>query len=164
MQDKTKHWQSIVAVGGMVFGLLMLVNMVQAPRAVARDSQDAPAGQCTVRNVAAAYGFSGSGTVLPNPLGLPEGPVATIGILTFDGQGHWKTTNQTLTVHGQVPLKVSLTGTYTVEADCTFTLVDDDTGNLDAGVFVHNRQEGFFMGVGEGVFLTFTMKRIDKQD
>jgi hypothetical protein len=59
---------------------------------------------------------------------------------------------------------VSLTGTYTVRPDCTFTTVDDVTGNEDAGVFVHERQEGFFMATGKGIFLTFTMKRIDKKD
>jgi hypothetical protein len=96
--------------------------LVQAPRAAARDAEDAPAGRCTVRNVAGAYGFSGSGTVLPNAFGLPEGPIGTVGILTFDGQQHWRTTNQSLTVHGQVATMVYMTGTYTVEAECMFML------------------------------------------
>jgi hypothetical protein len=136
--------------------------LVQAPRAAARDSPDAPAERCTARNVAGAYGFLGSGTILPNPF-LPEGPIATVGILTFDGQEGWRTTNQSLTVNGQVTTGVSMTGTYTVNPDCTFTLVDA-AGNTDAGVFVHDRQEGFFMATVEGVVVTFTMKRIEKKD
>lgn len=122
----------------MVLGIGLLV---QAPRVAARDSEEA-AGRCTVRNVAGAYGFSGSGTVLPNGLGLPEGPIATVGVLTFDGQEGWRTTNQSLTVNGAVTTGVSMTGTYTVHPDCTFTLVDA-AGNTDAGVFVQDRHEGF---------------------
>jgi hypothetical protein len=113
--------------------------------------------------VAGTYGFSGSGTILPNLVGLPEGPFATVGILTFDGQEGWRTTNQSLTVNGAVTTGVSMTGTYTVHPDCTFTLIDA-AGNTDAGVFVHDRQRGFFMATVEGVIVTFTMERIAKPD
>jgi hypothetical protein len=57
-----------------------------------------------------------------------------------------------------------MTGTYTVEPDCTFTLFDEAGNPTDAGVFVASRQEGVFMATVEGVILTFTMKRLDKQD
>jgi hypothetical protein len=114
--------------------------------------------------VAGTYGFSGRGTVLPHTFGLPKGPIATVGILTFDGQQHWGTTNQSLTVNGQGAMMVSMTGTYTVESDCTLTLFDEAGNPTDAGVFVHNRQEGVFMATVEGVILTFTMKRIDTHD
>jgi hypothetical protein len=137
--------------------------LVQIPRAAARDSQEAPGIPCTVQNVAGAYGFSGSGTILPNLVGLPEGPIATVGILTFDGQEGWRTTHQSLTVNGAVTTGVSMTGTYTVHPDCTFTLVDA-AGNTDAGVFVHDRQHGFFMATVEGVIVTFTMERIAQHD
>ena len=81
----------------MVLGIGLLV---QAPRAAAPDSKDAPAAECTVENVAGAYGVLGSGTALPNSAGLPEGLVTTVGVLTFDGQGQRKTTNHTLIVTG----------------------------------------------------------------
>jgi hypothetical protein len=113
--------------------------------------------------VAGTYGFVGSGTILPHTGGLPEGLVATVGLLTFNGQDRWRTFNQSLTINGAVTPGVSMTGTYTVNPDCTFTLATD-LGNVDAGVFVHNRQEGFLMATVEGVVVTFTMKRIDKKD
>ena len=138
--------------------------LVQAPRVAARDAEETPAGRCTVRNVAGTYGFAGRGTVLPNALGLPEGPIDSVGLLTFDGQTQWRTTHQSLMVHGQAATMVSLAGTYTVESDCTFILFDE-AGNLtDVGVFVSSRQEGVFMAAVEGVTLTFTMKRIDTHD
>ncbi len=143
--------------------VLALGMTVQAPRAAARDSHDAPAIGCTVQNVAGAYGFLGSGTVLPNFAGIPEGPTITVGIQTFDGQGRWVTTNHSVMANGQVFTGVSLSGTYTVNPDCSFTQVDT-AGNTSAGVFVHDRQEGFFMETIEGVSLTFTLKRIGQQD
>lgn len=139
-----------------LLGAALLVPMPPPARGEAPEAHD---GVCTTRNVAGAYGFVGQGTILSNTVGLPEGLIATVGLLTFDGQGRWRTSNQTLTLQGQPPAQVSLSGTYTVGADCTFTLVDDVTGGVDAGVFAQHRQEGFFMGVGEGIFLTFTMKR-----
>jgi hypothetical protein len=149
---------------GSSLAVLGVGLLIQVPRVAAREAGDAPAGRCTVRNVAGVYGFSGSGTVLPRAVGLPEGLIATVGILTFDGQKHWGTTNQSLTVNGQVFPMVSMTGTYTVDDDCTFTLFDEAGNPIDAGVFVQSRQEGVFMATVEGVILTFTMKRIDRQD
>jgi len=57
---------------------------------------------------------------------------------------------------------VSLSGTYTVNADCTCTLTDTED-RANHGVFVLDRQEGFFIETVEGVFVTFTMKRIAKK-
>jgi hypothetical protein len=112
--------------------------------------------------VAGTYGFSGSGTLL-SPAAEPSASlIATVGLLTFDGEAQWRTTHQTLTIHGQVT-QPSMTGFYTVQADCTFTLAfEEDTPPVDVGVFVHDRHEGFFMATVEGVIVTFTMKRIAK--
>ena len=144
--------------------VVLAVGMtLQVPRAAARDSHDTSAVPCTVQNVAGMYGFLGSGTVLPNSAGIPEGPAVTVGIQTFDGQGWWVTTNHSLMVNGQVATGVSLSGTYTVNPDCSFTQVDT-AGNTSAGVFVHDRQEGFLMETIEGVSVTFTLKRIGKKD
>jgi hypothetical protein len=91
------HW---FLLGGSLV-ILGVGLWVQAPPAAARAAEDARAGRCTAHNVAGAYGFLGSGTVLPNGFGFPEGTIATVGILTFDGEQRWDTTNQSLTMHGQ---------------------------------------------------------------
>jgi hypothetical protein len=56
-----------------------------------------------------------------------------------------------------------MTGRYTVQPDCTFTL-EDAAGNTDAGVFVQNCHRGFFMATVTGVIVTFTMERITQDD
>jgi hypothetical protein len=104
--------------------VLVVGITVQAPRATVGDSQDAPAGRCTIQNVAGSYGFLGTGTNLPNPVGFPETLIATVGILTLDGQGNWVTTNHSLTLNGQATTMVSLSGTYMVNPDCTYTFRD----------------------------------------
>ncbi len=144
-------WSSLAV---FVVGML-----IEAQSTAARELKGIPAAECTVENVAGVYGFLGSGTALPNSAGLPEGLVTTVGVQTFDGQGQWKTTNHTVIVTGQPPFEVSLSGTYTVNADCSFTLVDTE-GRANDGVFVLDRQEGFFIETVEGVFVTFRMKRI----
>ena len=72
--------------------------------------------------MAGSYGFSGSGMILSNASEPSASLIATVGILTFDGDENWRTTNQSLTLNGQEPVLVSLTGTYAVRPDCTFTL------------------------------------------
>jgi hypothetical protein len=156
-------WVQRLLWGSSLVVLVVSLGRQALPEAVSR-AHATSASVCTPRNVAGAYGFSGSGTALTNDLGLPEGQLATVGIVIFERSGQWRTTNQLLTVQGEEPLRVSLTGTYSVDGDCTFTLRDDVTGNMDAGVFVLNQHEGFFMGVGKGIFLTFTMKRIATRD
>jgi hypothetical protein len=68
----------------VVLGLCLLV---QAPGTATANPKDEPVAKCTVQNVAGAYGVLGSGTALQNSAELPEGLVATVGVLTFDGQG-----------------------------------------------------------------------------
>jgi hypothetical protein len=147
-------WSSLVVLG---LGIL-----VQAPGTAVPDPKDESGAKCTAQNVAGAYGFLGSGTALQNSAGLAEGLVATVGVQTFDGRGQWKTTNHTVIVTGQPPFEVSLSGTYTVNADCSFALIDT-AGRANDGVFVLDRQEGLFIETIEGVFVTFTMKRIAKK-
>jgi hypothetical protein len=76
------------------------------------------AGNCSVASIDGSYGFAEQGTVLAPPLMLPY---ATSGILTADGAGHL---SGKVTVHagGMVHLG-TFSGTYTVDPDCTFSIV-----------------------------------------
>ena len=119
---------------------------------------------CTVSNVAGSYGLSGSGTIVSNPFGLPEGPVTTVGVITFDEQGHW-VSHRSTNVNGHFVSSVSQVGTYTVYPDCTFTFVDATNNAVQfVGVSVADRDEAWFMATGEGVVVTYALKRIESQE
>lgn len=69
---------------------------------------------CTMKSIEGAWGYYGTGAVVPNSFGIPEGPTVSIGIANFDGEGGftWTTTD--------VP-GLLLTGTYQMNPDCTGT-------------------------------------------
>ncbi|MEW6207807.1 MAG: hypothetical protein AB1631_05525 [Acidobacteriota bacterium] len=90
---------------------------------------------CSAKTLQGSYGYYGNGTVKPNPFGIPEGPFTSMGIATFDGEGTFTWTSSDFP--GQL-----LTGTYSVNADCTadlmFIFPDGSSG------------PGFFIIVDEG--------------
>ena len=99
------------------------------------------AGNCSLATLKGSIGFTEQGTVLPAP--SVTLPYASTGIVTFDGDGHLKgrvTSRIGGTVHED-----TFTGTYAVDADCTFKA--DITG---AAGDVHH-QVGTI--TGEGIFL-----------
>ena len=102
--------------------LAMLVLSLSASASAQDD------GKCTMAHRAGDYGFTWTGTMI-----LPTGavPAAGVGIVTFDIAGNmWGT--QTTSLNGTVS-KRTMSGTYTVNPDCTGTLatdVFDELGNL----------------------------------
>jgi hypothetical protein len=102
------------------------------------------AAACTSATAAGTFGFTTTGTLF-----LPTGPapVAAVGIITFDLNGN-ATGSQDRSVGGAFAHE-TVTGTLTVNRDCTVTLnadVFDGTGNLVRtsvipGVLVNNGRE-----------------------
>lgn len=118
---------------------------------------------CSMSNVAGSYGMSGSGTIVSNPFGLSEGPVVTVGVITFDDHGFW-VSHRSANVGGQFINDIPNSGRYIVLPDCTFSFVDETNEAIKfVGVFVAGRDEGWFMATGEGVVTTYSMKRIQKK-
>jgi hypothetical protein len=74
------------------------------------------AGQCSNASLKGSYGASCEGTI------VGVGPLAVIGVLTADGDGNISGV-ETLSVNGVITSGVTLTGTYTVNADCTGSIV-----------------------------------------
>lgn len=68
--------------------------------------------QCTLRSIAGDYGYTVTG--IRNPFG----PAASVGILHLDRQGNL-TGSQTLSINGTIVQGEVLTGTLTVNDDCT---------------------------------------------
>jgi hypothetical protein len=79
---------------------------------------------CTMENVAGAYGYVGFGTIGTNPFGLPAGAYSSVGTLTFDGKGNLLITDSARI--GDVFLNPNATyqSTYDVDRHCvgTFTI------------------------------------------
>ncbi len=101
----------------IVFAATLVVSMAQTAQAV-----DAA---CSFARAAGTYGVSDSGTVV----GI--GPRATVALLTFDAAGNVKA-KVTASLNGSVT-KSTLSGTYTVNPDCTGTATFsefDQSGNL----------------------------------
>ena len=71
---------------------------------------------CSVASLKGSYGIQSTGSIVA--LG-PIGPIAEAGTITFDGAGGVSSIT-TVSLGGQIiPNRTSLSGSYTVNADCT---------------------------------------------
>jgi hypothetical protein len=86
------------------------------------------AGDCSNNSLKGTYGASCEGTI------VGAGPVAVVGVLTADGDGSISGV-ETLSVNGEITTGVTFTGTYTVNADCTGSIV---TTTPDGSVTDHD--------------------------
>ncbi len=96
------------------------------------------ASSCTNANVIGSYGYTDSGWVFTSS---GEFPFADSGTLTFDGKGNL-TGSSTYSLAGQ-PQARTLTGTYSVNPDCTgiSTMTDNLQNSMDVNlVLVNNGQ------------------------
>jgi len=76
---------------------------------------------CTNATLKGAFGYSSTGTLLETYVPPPfAGPFAEVGTQTFDGKGG-TTAIATLSSNGNI-VPITVTGTYTVNPDCTGTL------------------------------------------
>ena len=84
----------------------------------------AQAKQCSNASLKGVYGFHGFATIVP--AGTHR---AIIGVQTLDGKGGWSTT---LTINDNGTIRrVTGTGTYTVNADCTGTISPLEGGAIE---------------------------------
>jgi hypothetical protein len=71
---------------------------------------------CSAATLNGSYGIQSTGSIVA---GGPIGPIAEAGTITFDGAGGVSQTT-TVSLGGQIiPNRTSLSGSYTVNADCT---------------------------------------------
>jgi hypothetical protein len=104
MRKIMKPRRILVAVVGLASGLLL--NMVPIVHADDRDSRN-----CSNASLKGSYGFYRTGPT-------PTGPVAAVGILSFDGYGNW-TVTQSRSLNGIFNFDTTLSGTYEVAEDCS---------------------------------------------
>jgi hypothetical protein len=72
---------------------------------------------CSNASLQGTYGYTSIGTITAPP--DIAGPIAEVGTQTFDGRGN-TTASATLSSNGTI-IPVTITGTYTVNSDCTGT-------------------------------------------
>lgn len=82
---------------------------------------ECPLGNATKHGT---YLVSGSGTIV----GL--GPIAAAGEITYDGRGNSVAT-YTASVNGTIHKGITVTGTYTINADCTGSHSESDGSHYD---------------------------------
>jgi len=73
---------------------------------------------CSNASLNGTYAYTGTGVIV-SPAAF-AGPFAEVGMQTFDGQGH-TTATATASQNGGI-LQFTITGTYSVNPDCTGTL------------------------------------------
>ena len=96
-------------------------------------------GRCSVATLKGTYGVVEQGTVIADismPIPVPF-PTANVAIVTYDGAGNLSATFTAS--YGGAILKGSVTGTYTVAPDCTYT---------DSVPTVHLERAGVITGEG----------------
>jgi hypothetical protein len=132
------------------------VSLVPSAQAKDKDENGGSCpSNCSLRTLNGCYGFTFSGTIL----GL--GPIAGIGVINYDGQGH-ATLTQTLNVNGSGGIRDAVTATYTVNPDCTgsevVTQTDGSLTHIDF-VIVNNGKEILTLPTDPGSVITGTAKK-----
>jgi hypothetical protein len=111
--------QSTIAKTFTIAAIAALVVAI-APTANAADKG------CSTFNLLGTFSRSDTGTVLMAPAAAAVGPIAVVGTFTFDGAG--KITGATVTSQNGNIGQGTQTGTYTVNSDCTGTIIVQGSG------------------------------------
>jgi hypothetical protein len=87
-----------------------------ANAAAHQGDEDSSIRECSLGTIQGSYGESTTGWIV---FGGPIGPVADVGVITFDGNGGASQTS-TVSLNGTIiPTRTSLNGSYEVHPDCT---------------------------------------------
>jgi hypothetical protein len=109
---------------------------------------------CTLKSVEGSYGYTVNGT------NIGGGPLAAVGLVSSDGAGVLGAT-ETDSINGTI-VRRTITGTYTVNPDCTGTVTFTDnfhqTTHLDF-VAVKDRDELQFLQTDSGTVTTGIAKK-----
>ena len=136
----------------MLFGAIFLA-------AFAGIAPVAQAGQCSLQGVSGKYGYTTTGTI------PTLGAVAAVGHITLDATGNL-TGAQTVSFNGAI-VPETLSGTYTINADCTGTATVNvyhggvlaRTTNLNV-VYDNNQRELHAIFLSAGTVLTVNGRKM----
>jgi hypothetical protein len=138
-----------------VFGTVVALTMV--PFIVQAKEQNTHT--CTNESLAGEFAFTAHGTTLP-ALGLQApltGAFASSGSATFDGAGHF-TLTATSSFNGVIQGPATVTGTYVVNSDCSYTSKAGN-GVTFRAVIVNGGRELLILQTTPGVVITGMAKK-----
>ncbi|HEX2514601.1 MAG TPA: hypothetical protein VH257_07825, partial [Chloroflexota bacterium] len=111
-----------------------------------------------VATLQGAYGGLGTGVNVSSPL-LPEGPLAVLNVIVFDGQGRLSVPVETMSFGGDVRrLTTPVAATYAVAPDCTGSL-NFEAPNVFDLVIVDGGAEVLAIHATPGFVHTLVLKR-----
>lgn len=150
-----KRTFATTVIAGFAASVFGLATTSQSKPRVAVPNQVHEAG-CSVETIRGSYGFYRSGT-------NPNGPIAGLGITTFDGRGG-SSTIQTIRSNGVTTGDLFTDGTfeasYSVDSNCAGQFINSDGSAFGHAIVVGGGQEIFIMSLSGQNTITGVMKRI----
>jgi hypothetical protein len=152
-----KRTVNLIVLSGLMTTVLLGVSLFPerrsgiVPKVHAQENEANRA--CTNASLSGPYGYYRTGTT-------PGGPVAAVGILTYDGKG-FGTAQQTVSRNGVFHQDLGLAGSYRVNPDCTGTLfASDGVTPIAQIVLVNEGEEVFVLGALPGNTVYAVQKKI----
>ena len=157
---------AVMAVGPLLTQTLFSPHKLDiVPKAYADDDRGSPSAQdqddravCSVATLNGAYGFFRTGAT-------PLGPLAAVGIATFDGKGA-ATARQTIRKNGVTTSDLfanpAIEGPYEVDSDCAARFLNPDGSVFAHAVIVDGGNELFILSLSNGNSVYGVMKKIGK--
>ena len=157
-----KRYVSCITLGGLIVGVLLGMPVFRgAPSGIiasvhAQVPKDTEG--CSVATLNGAYGFFRTGIT-------SAGPLAAVGLITFDGTGAHSPARQTIRRNGvtvrDLFADAALDGPYEVDPDCAGRFLNPDGSVLAHIVVADEGKELFFTSLAPGVTVTGVMKKIN---
>jgi len=139
------------AIGFTSILVLLTFSKHGLPKVHANESSEG----CSVATLNGLYGQVLKGQV------LNVGPIVAVGVTTFDGKGHF-VADQTINLNGNV-FQAPLTGTYTVNSNCTGIADAVGTG-LHSFVIVAGGKEMDLMDNNSAEVLTIHFTKVNNHE
>ena len=164
-----KRMASLIALGGLMATLLLGVPVFQGrqsgivPKVHAQENDENRG--CSVATLKGTYGFYRTGTV-------PAGPLAAVGLITFDGNGFNTNISQTIRRNG-IPAGDLFAdppreGPYEVDPNCAGRFLMSDGSVIGHFVIVDGGKELFNISLSPGNSVIGVFRKIssdrDHQD
>jgi hypothetical protein len=150
----------LLATGFVATGFALLATLPRIPRASVNVQADDRV--CSVANLKGTYGFNRTG--VNNVVG---GPIASIGIQPFNGDGTIGLTRLTRSNNGDIQdwtyAPRSVDASYTVDADCTGSLFTADGTKTNNLVVLDGGKRFFLLSVAPGTIVTQEGTRIEEE-